>query len=1135
MKKFGFNSPNGNRYVVLKKGLIVMKITLILILISTLNLLATGTYSQTARVSLKLNQTSIKQVLKEIEHSTEFYFLYNNDLVNVERKVDIDADNEQITNILDRLFANGEEKYAVYDRQIVISPANMPLPQEAQRKVAGKVTDQSGAPITGASVVVKGTTIGVTTGYDGTFTLVLPTNVKSLTFSFVGMKTQEVPIGAKSQYNVILQEETIGLEEVVAVGYGTQKKANLTGSVAAVSGDELVKRPAPNVQNLLQGKVTGLQVTEAYGKPGDEGNVMRIRGIGTFSSAGSNPLVLIDGISGDMTNLNPNDIASISVLKDAASSAIYGARAANGVILITTKRGTSTEGLNITYDGNVQAQSATRLPDLVTNSADYMTYWNQARVRNGMTGYFTPSTIDAFRNNQNDPVHYPNFDWIHYMFHTAFTQDHHINISGGNDKTTFNMSLGYMDQGGIVSIYDFKKYTALISVDTKVKDWITIGGAMTMVKKDIAKNNFDSTGDDYVLGIYGSGPNYNPMVTLPDGTSGYVARYSAAIGEWTVRNPKAQDVCGEYFSNAYNISPQFYAKVKLHKNLEWMTKGSLILDEFFSKNHEHAVNNYYFDNGAFAHNNSTWHLGAQDSWAQNMLTTFYSTLSYNKVFNQSHTLSALAGYNQEYNNNRVLGGTRVTFPTDGLRELNAASATNQTTSGTSYEWAIRSYFGRINYDFKGKYLVEVNGRYDGTSRIASNTRWGFFPSVSAAWRVTQESFAKKYDWLTNLKVRGSWGQLGNQNVGNYPYQEVLSTTSYPFDTNAPGAYQARMVDKTLKWETTTITDAGVDLDIKSGLFTLTADWYNKNTTNILYTPPVPYSVGLSAPTVNYGSMTNKGIDLEIGHEKQVGEFKYRVTLNYSSFRNEVTKIISPTYGIQTVQVGIPWNSYYLIKQIGIFQNQSEITSGPTHPFNPKPGDLKFQDQLTIDTNGDGIMDKADNVIDSKDRVVVPGAYPKFYGGGSINIFWRDFDLTAFFQGVWGQKFYNTGGWGSLPFMQGSAPTKKFVSEMWTGEGTSNTQPAMFMNGYAPVTGTNSTFLLYDASYLRLKNLAIGYNLPKKVYEKIGLKGLRVYVSGDNLLTFTKYPEADPERAVQQGRFAGYPQLMTLTLGIRVKL
>ncbi|MEO5603455.1 MAG: TonB-dependent receptor [Cyclobacteriaceae bacterium] len=1089
------------------------------------------------KVSLELKDISLMQALSEIEKAAKIKFVYSPARINLDEKISLDISNQKLGALLSELLTPRSIKFKVQDgddyiilvddEKVESSPLLLedPLKEEIiLAPISGRVSDAGGNSIPGVNIIVKGTTNGTSSDADGKYSLVVLEADAVLIFSFIGYTTQELAVNGRSVIDVVLAEDVHSLEEVVVIGYGTQKKANLTGSVSTLGSEEITKRPGTNVANLLQGKVPGLQITSHSGKPGDESNLLRIRGTGTFSSAGSDPLVLINGIAGDMTNLDPNDIESVSVLKDAASSAIYGARAANGVILITTKKGKA-EPLSITFHSNVQLQQATRLPQLLSNSADYMMYWNEGRARSGQAPYFTQAEIDAYRNNTNDPINYPNFNWIDHAFKPAVVNNQSLNIGGGTDKTTFNLSLGYFDQPGVTSLYEFKKFNARITVDTKLKDWITVGGDVQLVNKDIQRSNWDNGDVDYqVLAIYGAAPNYNPTMTLPDGSTGYVARYSSAIGEWTVRNPDAQDASGVQTDVRYNVIPQFYAEIKPFKDFTWYSKGAISYDTRAFKNHENPVDNYFFKDGTYAHNNSTWQLGVREAWSTRMMTTFYSTLNYHHLFNETHNVNVLAGYNQEYNLDRAIGGTKVTFPTRELKELDAGSALGQTTSGSSSEWAIQSFFGRAMYDFKGKYLFEANARYDGTSRIAPDTRWGFFPSVSAGWRVSEESFMEPIGgWLQNLKIRASWGRLGNQNVGLYPYQEVLSTTSYAFTTPFPGAYMTRMVDKSLKWETTTMTDIGFDLSVKEGLFSVTFDWYKKVTDNILYSIPIPASVGLSAPTVNYGKMQNTGIELELGSTKQLGDFRYDVSFNFSTFKNEVLRILSPSYGNYTIQEGLPFNSHYMTEWIGIFQNQAEIEEGPLHQFNPKPGDLKFKDQ------------NADNVIDAKDRVVVDGAYPEFYYGGTINLSWKNFNVNVFFQGVEGLKQSTQGlSWGLVPYIQGSPPPVDFIENMWTGEGSTNKHPAMYISGYAPVTGTRNTYWLLDASYLRLKNLAIGYSFPRAVCERIGFQNVGVYISGDNLLTFTKWPGSDPEKA-NTGWFEAYPQITSYTMGIRVKL
>ena len=580
---------------------------------------------------------------------------------------------------------------------------------------------------------------------------------------------------------------------------------------------------------------------------------------------------------------------------------------------------------------------------------------------------------------------------------------------------------------------------------------------------------------------------------------------------------------GDNQQDRYNMEPQVYAEVQLTKDLTWYTKGAVLFDTYSTMNHESAINCYYMKDGTFAHNGAPWHLGTMEDWYSTFNTTLYSTLNYKKTIAGNHNINILAGFNQETSLYRTVGASRITYTIPNLYEINAGSATGQTTRGTASQWDIQSLFGRVNYNFKGKYLLEGDIRYDGTSRIAPATRWGLFPSVSAGWRLSEESFMKPITWLSDLKFRGSWGQLGNQNVGNYPYQDILGNSQYSFGSSLqPGVQLTRLVDKTLQWETTTLTDVGLDLSIKKGLLSATIDYYDKITSGILYSIPVPASIGLSAPTVNGGKMENKGWDLELGHANQIGEFRYKITVDWATYKNKVLSILSPTLATNTVQVGIPYNSWYMVQWIGIFQNQAQIDAAPIHQFNPKPGDLIFRD-----ANGDG-------KIDANDRVVVKGYYPDFYYSFGGNVGWKNFDFSVFFNGVHGIKDY-ANNWGLTPFTQGSAPTMDLVKNQWTGEGSTNTYPAMYRSGYNPVTGTTSTFNLFDASYLRLKSLRLGYTIPVEFAKKIGMQDAQVYFSGENVLTFTKFPGIDPERTSQNSALSLYPNVRTLAFGIKVTL
>lgn len=990
-----------------------------------------------------------------------------------------------------------------------------------QLDVSGVVTDGGGQPLEGATVAVKGTVSATQTDQTGRF-LITAKEGSILIFSSIGYNSLEVPVTSSRTYNVTLEEDSESLDEVVVIGYGSQKKINLTGSVSSVSSDVLLKRPTPNVSNMLQGRVAGLQITQGTGQPGSENTSVTIRGQGSYG-ASSAPMVLIDGVLGSLASIAPEDVASISVLKDAASAAIYGARAANGVILVTTKRG-STGAPTISYSNNFAMHEATQLPDLIWNSAETMELWNKAVAHSG-SGYatFTQAEIDAYRNGS--APHYPNYNWVDNTFKKALVHNHHLSVSGGSEHSTYQLSLGYLNQDGVLPGHGHQRYTGMISVNTELKDWISVGSNISLAQRDRHAPTFEN--DNYVLLIYSQTGLAQPF--LPDGSGRYSARAYDKI--WQNRNPVAIANEGGRDRTDYNIRAQANIDIKPFTGLTWSTKVAVNLDEAHDKLRAYDVDAYYYQDknsdGDFGYAGNSWPVldnGLnQDNYRTNLYTLF-STVQYDKTAG-NHDFSVLGGYSQENQKYSHLGGSRIGIPSPVLSELNAGTPQGQSTRGTGYEWAIQSFFGRLNYNFSGKYLLEANLRYDGTSRIHRDSRWGLFPSVSAGWRLSQERFMQSADWIDELKIRLSYGKLGNQEISNYPYQDILSQANYAFGSGlSPGVYVTRLTDKSLVWETTEVFNVGLDYSMLNDLLGLSLDVYRKNTTDILYTQPIPASVGLSAPTVNFGAMMNTGIDLELRHRNQIGEVNYRVVGIFNTYRNEVTRLLAPSIGGNTIsRVGDPWGSFYMLEWIGVFQSEADVENSPTQPFSPKPGDLKFKDQ---DGNGS---------VGQEDRVIIDGAHPKFAYSLGIDVGYKQFDLSAFLQGVQGRQLY-VNQFGMEPFYQAGAPPVKWRNA-WTPENPTNELPHIYVGGnseYSPVNGNASTFFLQDASYLRLKNVQIGYNFSPEMVNRIGLGGLRVFVSGDNLLTFTKYEGADPERA-GNGRFAQYPQVRIFSAGLNVKL
>lgn len=1140
MKKNEVFSLKEKRFMPVGKILKIMKVLTFVMLVFVIHVSARS-YSQNTKLSMNLQNVSIKQVLTRIEDQSEYRFLYSDSKIDVEKIVDVDFNNKPVEDILRNMFEGSNIQFKIAGRQILLSNSNESLGNGQQQKsVSGKVTDSSGALLPGVSVVVKETTTGSITDGNGNYSLTnIPANA-TLLFSFVGMKTQEIAVGNKAVINVILKDETIGIEEVVAVGYGTQKKSNLTGSVSSVKGDELITRPVANSAALLQGKMAGVQVIQTTGEPGNEGVNIRIRGTGTFSDAGSDPLVLIDGVQGDLSTLDPSVIENVSVLKDAASASIYGSRAANGVILVTTKSGSKGK-LQIEYNGSYAVKTPTKLFDLITNSADYMTLWNEGRVNSGFgniaSGLYTQAQIDAYKN-ATDRNQYPNFDWVRAGINSAPTQTHNLSINGTTGNTKYNVALGYIDEQGTMIGYSNKRYSGRINITSQLNKSIKFGTNLSLRNDD--RLSYRVSSNEQFASLMAQAPTYSPQ--LPDGSGRYT--YKAYAFESNNKNTFAiSDPNNNCLRNTvdYAFTSQLWTEVNIFKGLTWYTKAAL--NGKFTRWNDFGpkVQLYNFHTGEPMATLDVGTKGRTEEYNHNVYSNVFSYLNYERAFND-HSVKIQVGYSQESNKYNFAQAARTNYVSDALKELNAGSNAVMSNSGTMYEWALQSYFGRLNYDYKGRYLLEANMRYDGSSRISPDSRWGIFPSFSAGWRVTEEQLVKNMNltWLNNFKIRGSWGQLGNQNVNSssnnnapYPYQALLSLTSnYAFNNSvlSSGVAQTALNNTNIKWESTTITDFGFDLTVLNGL-SATFDWYDKTTSDILRASQVNYLVGLDAPIVNNGKLQNRGIELGLNYNRTIMSgalqgLNYYVGANFEHYKNKLVSFGSREInGYRLREEGREWDTYYMIKQIGIFQTAAEVASSPKqYADNTQPGDLKF-----VDLSGpDG---KPDGVVNDYDRVPIEGNFPKLNYSFNLGGSWKGLDLSATFQGVYGVKtFVNE--WGTIPFIQGAPPTTDWYNR-WTPTNPSTTMPRIYWGQTAPdAIMRNSTYFLQDASYFRLKNLTVGYTLPARLTDKVGIDKLRIYISGDNLFTATKYPGLDPERPADNS-FVQYPQNKVYSFGVNL--
>ena len=1012
------------------------------------------------------------------------------------------------------------------------------------QNITGVVTD-GGEPLPGVHVSVKGASIGTITDVEGKYAITVPDGNAVLVFSYIGFVTQEIIVGNQTFISVTLTESLLSIDEVVVVGYGTQKKVNLTGAVSSVSGEELIRRPVPNTSTMLQAQVPGLRVTQGRGQPGNEGEQFRIRGQGTYSSAGSDPLILINGVAGEISTLDPNIIESVTVLKDAASAAIYGSRAANGVILVTTKSGAGIkDALRFSYNGNYAAYQALSLLDLIWDSPTYIKYYNMARTNSNApeTSKYSEEAIAAYSNPNRDKTLYPSFDWVDYMFNTAFVQTHNLSASGTSlgGRTSYNISASFLDQPGVMRAQTYKRYNGAIDLTSRVNDYIRMG-----VYASASRGNRQQTaqGDtDAYLSTISQAPTYMPW--LPGDETGAVRWAHRAYEHESANKNMAAIIATETFQllETTDLNGQYWLELTPLKGLTWHTKAATRLRENATRLH-YAIPlpQYMYHTGAFSRVLDTRGPGYTSSMNNRTYVNFYSTLKYDfNTRDNAHQFSIMGGFSQETDKYNSLSGYRQYYDFD-LHELDAGTTQVQTNSGNSQYWAIQSWFGRFLYNYDNRYLFEANARYDGASRIAKENRWGLFPSFSAGWRLTEEKWFKGLglDWLNNAKIRGSWGMLGNQNIDLYSYNAVVNlTTAYPFDNQieTSGVAQTAFSNRNLKWETTTITNIGVDLTLFKGL-SITIDWYEKNTIDILRRAQATYLLGLSAPYINDGEMNNKGIEIDIQYYNTIrqgalGGLRYNIGGYIDRSRNKLIKFGAEEFGSgQIRRVGLPYNSFYCYDAIGIFKDELEVADSPKQfTDNTRPGDIKYRDV----SGPDGVPD---GKINEFDRIVVDGRFPKFEYAINLGANWQGFDISLLGQGVQGIKHFCRD-WGIQPFYQGSPPTRDYLKNMWTEERRDAKYPRMYFHDMGgSKNNRESTFWLYDGSYFRVKNITLGYTFPVHWSGDV-LNRLRVYFSADNPFTLTRFPQGgDPDRtnnSTHGTRLINYPQNKIYSLGINLE-
>ncbi|TDB67908.1 TonB-dependent receptor [Arundinibacter roseus] len=1085
------------------------------------------------RLSLKVYNQEIKTVLTDIEKATDVRFVYSSQVVGSSLRVSIQKTNVTLGEILDNLLKPLKISYELEGRKIILSPAQSASPRQSswveeirvtvpKQILNGKVVDETGTGLPGVSVVIKGTTRGTTTNGEGAFQLDVPSPESVLVLSFVGYVSQELVVGNRSTLEIAMVPEDKSLDELVVVGYGTQKKVNLTGSVATIDAKFLADRPITNSSQALQG-LPGVFVNMNKGRPGADGASITIRGANSYFS-GSAPLVLVDGIEFPLSDVNPNDIESITVLKDAASAAIYGSRAQNGVVLVKTKSGQRNKKMTVDYNGYYGVQTVSRLPqNVVWNSLEYMEGKNRALANEGRQPEYSQALMDEYRAG-TDPFIYANTNWFDIMFNPAPIQQHNVRLAGGSDKTAYSLSLGFMDQKGIMPNTNANRYTLSTSIDSDVTPWLKIGSSLLGTfsqDRESAYSADEGNGEGGIMGLTYRGL---PMQTAIAADGSYADQWIRVPGHNFFRNPYALSFEGDRLNKQLRTILNLYAQVNLPLGIIYKITAAPNVSFSSEKYNYPVILLTHPKTGDRVPMGNIPARGVRQGGFETFNFTNFQTLNWEKTLAERHYLNLLVGTSVEYFYNSNFSAQNQGYLGNEITELSGGTI-NPLVSGSSARSRIMSYFGRVNYVLNDKYLFESNFRFDGSSRFAPENRWGFFPSVSVGWRINEENFLKDVRAISNLKLRASWGQLGNQNIPLFSYINGITLgTNYNFNNAlVSGAAITQLADPNVSWETTTTSNIGLDGGFFNNTLTFEVDLFSKFTDGILARVNLPSQVGnLGGPLRNIGSVSNKGVELTLGYRNRIGQLNYNVGANVTYLKNLVEntngEIIFADGGMRITQEGQPLNSFFGLEAIGIFQSTEEITNAPFQNRVLNPGDLRYKDQ-----NNDGI-------IDNNDRVVIGRSVPRYTYSFTAGGDFKAFDLAIFFQGVEG---INTNVTSNLaqPYKNGAGVTRDWLTDSWTPENPNAPLPRLTTATGYPQNFVFSDFWLQDLSYLRLKNIQLGYTLPATAIKKVGLSKLRVFVNGQNLLTFTKFRDGDPERDANQRGIIAYPIAKIVSGGI----
>ena len=1093
----------------------IMRISTFLLMVCVFCSYAGNAHSQNAKVSIRMNNVKLDKILNEIENQTDYLFIYNNQ-VDINKITSVKVKNEAVAQVLDRILSGTGINYELEGTHIILTTeAIKDLHAQQQAKtVTGTVTDVSGEPIIGANIRIKGTTTGTITDIDGNFSIEAePQSV--IEVSYIGYLTQETVINNQKSIRFLLKEDTKALDEVVVIGYGVQKKADLTGSVANINTEKLNTQSNANIGQALQGKIAGVDIVSQGGAPGSGTRIM-VRGIGTLNNA--SPLYIVDGMyMNSIDHINPNDIASIDVLKDASSAAIYGSRAANGVIIVTTKEGSNTEGKPIIdLSVNLGISTASKFLDMLDAKgwAEVTTIARQAIGKPAL-------------DMATDLANKPDNDWQDIMFRPALMQNYNLSVKGGGKYSTYYTGLGYFNQDGIVKGTNYQRYN--IQSKNDYKRGIFSAGTNLIISFSHDKPLHQELRGGMIGTILQSVPTLEKYDDTREG--GYGGTYGDVVN---IPHPLAiiDDNIMDRYNENVKIFANLYAQIELFKGLKYKLN---LTPDFSFERYKNYLNKYDFGLAT----NSITQLTERQRRRRNILVE--NLLTFDRTFGE-HKISALAGYTYQDSRFRHIQAYGEGLP-QGLEEIDAAT-TNRSNEGNSWRSVLTSILGRVFYSYQNKYLFTATIRRDGSSKFGKNNRYGYFPSFSLGWNVAEEKFMENVHWLDQLKLRGGYGVLGNQEIDNYQYSSTITTgINYP-DGNGgllQGAFPKNFANPDIKWEETAMTNVGIDFMAFNNRLSLTADYYVKNTKDILLTVPIPISSGgANDPIRNAGKIRNNGFEFNLGWMDQPNpDISYGINLIGSFNKNKVIAMGSESGSIKggstnqnittsETKAGYPIGGYWLISTAGYFNSQEEVDAyakdGKKIQPAAEPGDIKF-----VDANNDG-------VINDDDRVFQGSPFPDFTFALNGNMRYKNFDLSIGLQGVLGNKIYNA----TRQTLEDVTKGSNFLAsclDYWTPENKNASHPRLTWDDPNRNTRAESDRYLENGSYLRLRSVQLGYTFPQTWF-KGAIQHARVYINAENLFTITSYSGYSPDVNADNANYRGfdnfiYPTNRTFMLGLNV--